>query len=70
MEKRALRAATVSRGRKTGADTGRESVDCLLPRCPVLRTEVSSAGPEADKAHPATLTGGGTFVVKYELNQG
>lgn len=67
MEKRAVRA--VSRGRKTGAETERRSVGCVSPGCPGLGTEVSSAEPEHDKAHPAPLMGGGTFVVKSELSK-
>lgn len=57
MEKRAVRAARVRRGRRTGAETKRKSVGCISPGCPERTTEVSSAGPEADKAHPATLDG-------------
>lgn len=58
------KGAAVNRGRKPGAETERRSVGCVSPGCPELGTEVSSAGPEEDKAHPATLMGGGTFVVK------
>ena len=39
----------------------------ILPGCPELRTKVSAAGPEADRARPWTLTGGGIFLVKTEF---
>ena len=39
----------------------------ILPSCPELRTKVSAAGPEDDRAWPWTLVGRGIFLVKTEF---